>query len=103
MPLETMRGNGASEEVLDYVKAVLSDQFQRRWSELAAGGAFAAEEARPMMAIYDRDDPRVRHGDGEALAGVWPGTRVIKTDGYGHNRILQAEETLDALRRFVEV
>lgn len=101
VPLDTMRGHGAPEEALDHIKAILSDQFQLPWSALAQGEAYAPEERRPLLAVYDKGDPRVRHTDADALAEIWPGARLVKTEGYGHNRILRAEETLQSVREFI--
>lgn len=101
VPLETIRARGAPEQVIDHVKAILSFQFQMGWLELVRGGAFNAEPDKPLLAIYDTADKTVRHTDTDALAAIWPDSRIIKTDGYGHNRILQAEETLNAVTKFL--
>ncbi|MBV1934222.1 MAG: alpha/beta hydrolase [Parvibaculaceae bacterium] len=103
VPLETMRATGAPEPALDYMKAVLSDQFQMSWSDLAAGHSFAAEAGKEFLAIYDTADLTVRHSDAEVLAEIWPNAKVVKTDGYGHNRILKAEETLAAVADFISL
>jgi pimeloyl-ACP methyl ester carboxylesterase len=101
VPLETMQKRGASEDALQYVKAILADQFQTTWSSLAAGIAFEPEPGKPLLAIYDRSDERIRHSDADVLGERWPGATVRKTEGYGHNRVLQAPETLEAISRFL--
>lgn len=103
VPLNSMRASKAPEAAIQLTKVSLSDQFQTPWSTLVAGEAFLPEEeGRPLIAIYDRDDDRVQHSDAELIASLWPGTEVVKTSGYGHNRILQAAETLAALRGFMQ-
>jgi len=102
VPLESMRGRGVPEAGLDYIKAILSEQFQMSWSSLAAGDAYLPEAGKKLLAVYDTTDERVRHTDADALAGLWPGTRIVKPAGYGHNRILQAGETLDAVADFLK-
>lgn len=97
VPLETMRAKGAPEAAIEYFKAILSDQFQMSWSALAGGQAFAPEPGKPLLAVYDNADTKVRPADADALAAIWPGARVVRTDGYGHNRILRAEATLTAV------
>lgn len=101
VPLDRMRGQGAPEEALDHVKAVLSDQFRISWSALAAGESFLPDGDAPMLAVYDTADDRVRHSDAERIATLWPGTRIVKTAGQGHNRVLRAAETLAAVADFV--
>jgi pimeloyl-ACP methyl ester carboxylesterase len=100
VPLNNMRDRGAPEGPLEYVKAVLSDQFQTNWSSLVKGKSFEPEDGKPMLAIYDTDDKNVQHTDADQLAAHWAGTRVVKTSGYGHNRILQAPETISAMRDY---
>lgn len=102
VPLATMRGKGAPEQSLDYVKAVLCDQFQMSWASLINGDAFAPETGKQVLAVYDTADQRVRHTDADEIASLWPGTRIFKTGGYGHNRILKAPEVLEAVCEFVK-
>jgi pimeloyl-ACP methyl ester carboxylesterase len=101
VPLETMQKRGAPDDALHYVKAILADQFQTTWASLAGGIAFEPEPAKPLLAIYDSSDERVRHTDADILRERWPGATIRKTDGYGHNRVLQAQETLEAISRFL--
>jgi len=101
VPLETMRKHGATVEALGHIKAILADQFRTNWSALAAGAAYRPEPGKPLLAIYDRDDERVRHADADRIVAEWPGAVAVKTDGYGHNKILRAPETLAAIGDFV--
>ncbi len=99
--LETMFSRGATLEALDYVKAMLADQFQTNWSALVKGSAYIPEQGKSLLAIYDSGDKQVRHTDAERLAGIWSGALVLNTRGYGHNRVLQAPETLRAVTAFL--
>ena len=63
VPLEGMQQRGAPDDALTFVKAVLSDQFRTSWSALVGGVAYAPETDKPLLAIYDRADERVRHAD----------------------------------------
>jgi hypothetical protein len=54
-----------------------------------------------LLAIYDRDDTRVDHGDAERIAGLWPGCRIVKTEGLGHNRILQDAGVIEAVTGYL--
>jgi pimeloyl-ACP methyl ester carboxylesterase len=101
VPLETMQRQGAPAETIPHIKAILSDQFQTTWAALVGGIAFDPEPDARLLAIYDTADERVRHSDAELIGSRWPGTHVVKTSGYGHNRILQADETLKAVAKFL--
>lgn len=102
VPLETLRANtGAPDEVLNEVKPILAAQFQASWADLEAGHAYRPELGKPLLLAYDRDDERVRHADADAIAADWPGAQVLKTSGYGHNRILQSPEVWDAVHGFL--
>lgn len=100
--LETLKKHrGAGDEVLEHVKPILAAQFQTGWLALEEGEAFAPEKDKPLLLAYDRDDELVRHADADFVAARWPGAKVVKTDGYGHNRILRAPEVWAAVREFL--
>lgn len=102
-PLENMRKKGAPEEAIDYLKPVIAAQFRTRWSALAQGNCYDFEAGKSLLAIYDRNDELVQHTDSEALLDIWPDASILKTDSYGHNRILKAKETLVAISNFLAV
>ena len=102
VPLASMRARGAPDAALEHVKSILADQFQTEWSTLAAGVAFSPEQGKPLLAIYDTMDERVSHTDADFLERHWPGCKVLKTSGHGHNRILQAPETVAAVCDLLE-
>jgi pimeloyl-ACP methyl ester carboxylesterase len=43
----------------------------------------------PTLVIHDRGDRSTPVTDGAAIAAAWPGTRLLLTDGLGHNRLLR--------------
>jgi pimeloyl-ACP methyl ester carboxylesterase len=98
VPLETLKGKFLfSDEYLAPLKPELAGQFDRSWAALEAGCVFAENPQGKLTLVYDRADPRVRHGDADAIAALWPDARVIKTDGLGHNRILRNPEVIAAI------
>lgn len=101
VPLDMMRAIGAPEDALDHIKAILSDQFEMSWSELAAGAAYAPEEGARLLAVYDEDDPKIRHADSDALVAVWGGAQLMRTAGLGHNRTLKSDAVADAVCDFL--
>ena len=60
--------------------------------------------ARPVpstLVIHDRDDKEVRWEDGAAIAGAWPGARLVTTNGLGHRRILGDSAVIGHIAEFV--
>lgn len=55
-----------------------------------------------LLVIHDRDDRQLPADASERLVAAHGGrARLLVTDGYGHNRVLAAPETLDAVVAFV--
>lgn len=103
VPLETIRKNtGFGDDVLDHLKPLLAAQFKAPWDALESGLAYEVEGGGKLLLACDRDDERVRHQDADTIASAWPGARVMKTDGYGHNRILQAPEVWREVQLFLK-
>ncbi|GAA1958246.1 alpha/beta hydrolase family protein [Agromyces allii] len=59
-------------------------------------------EGMPLLVVHDRGDRRVPFAEAPKIAAANPGrTRFVPTEGLGHNRILRADVTLDAVVEFV--
>jgi pimeloyl-ACP methyl ester carboxylesterase len=51
-----------------------------------------------LLVVHDRGDRRMPDADALRLHAAHPGrSRLLRTDGYGHNRVLQADAVLDAV------
>ncbi|WP_157006589.1 alpha/beta fold hydrolase [Agromyces laixinhei] len=56
----------------------------------------------PLLLVHDRGDRRVPFTESERLLEVNRGhARLVATDGLGHNRVLRADVTLDAVMAFL--
>lgn len=98
VPLETLKTKfGFADQQLQALQPILAAQFSRTWAELQAGIVFAEDPQGQLTLIYDRADSRVRHGDADRIAALWPGAKIIKTDNLGHNRILRSPEVIAAI------
>ncbi|SFR66778.1 Alpha/beta hydrolase family protein [Agromyces sp. CF514] len=59
-------------------------------------------DGTPLLLVHDRGDRRVPFAEAPKIAAANPAsTRLVPTDGLGHNRILRADVTLDAVVDFV--
>ena len=56
----------------------------------------------PLLVFHDRDDAEVPWSDGAAIAGAWPGARLVTTAGLGHRRILRDERVVSQAVAFVK-
>jgi len=56
---------------------------------------------RPALIIHDLNDREVPWEEGERYARYWPESRMISTQGLGHNRILADGGVIDAMLRFL--
>lgn len=55
----------------------------------------------PLLLVHDRGDRRVPYAQSERLLAANPGARLVTTEGLGHNRVLRADVTLDAVVDFL--
>ncbi|MEI5583916.1 MULTISPECIES: alpha/beta hydrolase [unclassified Agromyces] len=59
-------------------------------------------ERMPLLVVHDRTDREVSVGEAERLhAAHGERSRLVVTDGHGHNRVLGADAALDAITAFV--
>jgi len=77
--------------------------------EMTVGEPFAAFQAqynaprigRPALIVHDLDDREVPWSEGERYARFWSDSRLLSTQGLGHNRIAQDEGVIAAAMRFL--
>jgi pimeloyl-ACP methyl ester carboxylesterase len=58
--------------------------------------------ARPALIVHDIEDSEVPWAEGERYARFWPGSRLLSTQGLGHNRIVQDDGVITAVLRFLQ-
>jgi pimeloyl-ACP methyl ester carboxylesterase len=56
----------------------------------------------PLLVIHDEADREVPVACGELIANQWPGSKLLKTSGLGHRRILRDPQVLQAIADFVQ-
>lgn len=55
----------------------------------------------PALIVHDVDDNAVNFMSAEAIVEAWPGTRLIKTEGLGHRRILKDQKVISEVADFI--
>jgi pimeloyl-ACP methyl ester carboxylesterase len=86
--------------VIDRYKALIASQFETQWERLERGDAFA-NAGRDLLLFYDESDRFVPDSEGDKLQTLCPGSRLVKTNKYGHQRILGAPELTHAVSEFL--
>jgi pimeloyl-ACP methyl ester carboxylesterase len=82
------------------MQAAIEERYGVRWEELELS-RLAARLSAPALVIHDRDDRMVSWTQGATFARLWPGARLLSTDGLGHRRILQDEKVTQAAADFI--
>ncbi|MFD0323344.1 alpha/beta hydrolase [Lysobacter gummosus] len=57
--------------------------------------------ASPALIVHDLDDREVPWSEGERYARYWPDSRLLSTQGLGHNRIADDGNVIGAALRFL--
>ncbi|MDP1613153.1 MAG: alpha/beta hydrolase [Sulfuritalea sp.] len=81
-------------------KAFIAEQFGSTWDALLPGLVYQGLGANTLL-FYDKTDRFVDHSEGDKLAAIAAGARLIKTDRYSHTTILAAPELHAAVCGFL--
>lgn len=85
--------------IQDYQRYI-AEQFGTTW-ELLEGGSSYADAGSDTLLIYDETDRFVRHTEGDRLQALCPRTKLLKTQRYSHQQILEAPEVIEAIGEFL--
>lgn len=97
---------GMPERVRERMQDRIETHFGVRWAELTAA-TIAPTMDRPLLVFHDRDDREVPWESGRGIAELWPGARLVTTQGLGHQRILRepsvVSEAVELVRQALEL
>jgi pimeloyl-ACP methyl ester carboxylesterase len=88
------------EAVRRAMQAAIEERYGVLWDDLEMS-RLAHRLTAPALVIHDRDDRHVPWTQGARVAQLWPGARLMSTDGLGHNRILANEAVAHAAADFI--
>jgi pimeloyl-ACP methyl ester carboxylesterase len=91
---------GLDGRTIEGLRHRIEERFLRKWSDYSLA-ATARSMSAPLLVIHDRNDTETSWAGGAALAEVWPGARMMTTEGLGHRRILREAAVIDAATKFV--
>jgi pimeloyl-ACP methyl ester carboxylesterase len=80
----------------------VAGQFGAPWDALTDGWAYRGLGDETLL-ISDTTDRFVDHADADRIAAVARGARIVKTDRYGHARILTSPELLQEVCAFLRI
>lgn len=94
------RWHSIPERVRGAMQAAIEERYGVSWADLEVA-RLAPRLAAQALIVHDKDDRIVPWAQGEKFARLWPGARLLTTQGLGHNRILQAEPVWRAAVDFI--
>jgi len=93
---------GPPKAVLERFKLYYAGHFDSTWEDLDRGRAFAQSDHARLLLLYDENDDRVEHADGERVQAIWPSAKVMKTRGLGHQKIMWDPQVIDEVASFLQ-
>jgi pimeloyl-ACP methyl ester carboxylesterase len=88
------------EAVRGAMQHAIEERYGILWQDLEVA-RLAPRLSAPALVIHDRDDRHVPWTQGARIAQLWPGARLMSTDGLGHRRILEDEAVTCAAADFI--
>ena len=88
------------EPVRRAMQSAIEDRYGVLWENLEVA-RLAPRLSKPALVIHDRDDQWVPWTQGAHIAQLWPGARLLSTDGLGHGRILSSDVVTRAAADFI--
>lgn len=82
---------GLRPDVIDRLRTNSQQRIGFSWSDLDIV-ALARRRTAPLLVIHDDTDDVIPWADGNAIAGAWPGSRLVTTHGLGHSEIVRAPD-----------
>jgi pimeloyl-ACP methyl ester carboxylesterase len=82
------------------MQTAIEGRYGLRWDELKLERLARNLEAQALV-IHDRNDRQVPWKQGAAFAQLWPGAKLLTTQGLGHARILRDDAVIDAAAAFL--
>jgi pimeloyl-ACP methyl ester carboxylesterase len=88
------------EPVRKAMQTAIEERYGVLWEDLELA-RIAPRLGAQALVIHDRDDRMMPWTHGATVARLWPGARLLSTDGLGHRRILANESVTRAAADFI--
>lgn len=93
---------GVADPVMESMRARLERRLGFEWEDMDIPARAPAMRI-PLLVIHDKGDREVPWEDGAAIAGAWPGARLVTTAGLGHHRIVSDTGVIGQVLSFLSV
>jgi len=90
-----------SAAVAEKYRVHLAKAFKSSWEDITKN-CFTPYDAEKLLLIYDLNDTFITHHDADTIAAFWPSAEVVKTRGNKHKAMLDAEEVILTVCRFLD-
>jgi pimeloyl-ACP methyl ester carboxylesterase len=101
LAIDSVRQNfDPGDRVLDRHRQYLAREFGMPWRDLERGGSFDGA-GENLLLVYDARDRLVPHSEGDRIHTLCNGSKLIKTNSYGHRRVLTAPELFQSAGDFL--
>ena len=88
------------ETVRKAMQRAIEERYGVLWEDLEVQRV-APRLGAPALVIHDRDDRMTPWTQGAKVARLWPGARLLLTEGLGHGRILKSDQVIRAAADFI--
>jgi pimeloyl-ACP methyl ester carboxylesterase len=88
------------EAVRRAMQSAIEERYGVLWENLEVA-RLAPQLSASALVVHDRDDRMVPWTQGAEVARLWPGARLMSTDGLGHGRILTDAAVTRAAADFI--
>ena len=91
---------GVSMPVMDRMRGRLEDRFDLSWENFWAHN-LGSQMSIPALIVHDEDDSEIPIKNVQILVDHWSDSRLMRTSGLGHTRILRGPEVVEEVVRFI--
>jgi pimeloyl-ACP methyl ester carboxylesterase len=91
---------GLPPRVRDIMQRNLERRFAMTWADVHSD-RMARSLTQPALIVHDHEDTDVPTADARAIAGAWPGARLVITQGLGHRGVLRSSEVVHYILEFL--
>jgi pimeloyl-ACP methyl ester carboxylesterase len=90
-----------SEKIQNLFLAKLEHDFNIRWQEFS-GESIVQNHTVPALIVHDTDDKDVDYNEAVLMNQHWKNSRLLKTEGLGHRRILKDAKIVEEVLSFIK-
>ena len=95
---------GLGERTRAELRSIIAARVQEDHESMHAGGLLKAKRPQGLI-VHDDDDRKIPASHAGEILSAWPEASIMRTKGYGHNRVLNAavaEKIGDWWRKFAK-